>query len=332
MVKKIYALLRKLLPGSLKQKITLLLYKSGIKPRVNKSQASPLSKALIVFSADFEMAWAFRYSKKVKDPVKMGLRERHNFPDILQLFNKHTIPVSWATVGHLFMESCADSDKHKDMISPAYFENKNWTFSKGDWYDADPGTNVDKDPAWYAPDLIQSIINSPVKHEMACHTFSHIDFSYKNCTTELAESEIQKCLELAKDKGVKLKSMVFPGGTEGNFETLKENGFICYRKPMKYDIDVPYTDKYGLIAIPSSYGLDGNPDTYSAAQYLELAQSFIQAVVKHKLVCHFWFHPSMNPWYMKNVLPEIISEVAKLRDNGQVEILTMNDVAEKFQK
>jgi peptidoglycan/xylan/chitin deacetylase (PgdA/CDA1 family) len=333
MIKRIYTLLRKLLSVSLKQKITFLLYKSGIKPRVNKSQKSHLSKAIVVFSADFEMAWAFRFSKKVKDPVKMGLQERNNFPEILGLFNQHHIPVSWATVGHLFLDGCQNLGKpHPELKRPEYFENRNWIFDKGDWYDADPCSDVNTDPAWYAPDLIKSILDSPVKHEIACHTFSHIDFSDKNCPPELAESEIQKCKELAEKEGVKLKSMVFPGGTEGNMETLKKYGFRAYRKPMKYDVDLPYKDEFGLLAIPSSLGLDGKPDIYSSDQYLQMAKSFIRAAVKYKLVCHFWFHPSMNPWYLKNVLPEILSEVAKLRDNDQIEILTMSEVAEKFQK
>ena len=40
----------------------------------------------------------------------------------------------------------------------------------------DPCTNVINDPAWYASDLVDKIIKADVNHEIACHTFSHLDF------------------------------------------------------------------------------------------------------------------------------------------------------------
>ena len=44
---------------------------------------------------------------------------------------------------------------------------------EGDWFKADPCTNLQTDPNWYAPDLIKLIRDSKVKHEIGSHTFSH---------------------------------------------------------------------------------------------------------------------------------------------------------------
>ena len=65
-----YGIVRNRLPLSLKGKITRNLYKSGIKPTANNTIKSLLKKGVVVLSADFEMAWAYRYSKSKSNAVK----------------------------------------------------------------------------------------------------------------------------------------------------------------------------------------------------------------------------------------------------------------------
>ena len=335
-VRSFYGKCRNLIPQRLKGIISKQVFAIGLKPSINKSKKSPFKKGIIVFSADFEMAWAFRYSKTLKNKaVEIGLQERENFTKLLMLFEKHKIPVSWATVGHLFLKECSCNEAgfaHHELPRPSYFENRNWHFETGDWYENDPCGNYKTYPAWYAPDLIDLIIASSVKHEIACHTFSHCDFSYKNCTPELAKAEISKCKELALQKGIELKSMVFPGGTFGNYETLKEQDFTCYRFPMANHIDIPFIDKHGLVAIPSSLGLDKDPYNWSEGFHLKMIDSYLKKTTKSKQVCHFWFHPSMDPWYLKNVLPFILENIEILVKRGDIEVLTMEVLAEKYKK
>lgn len=313
-----------------------LLYYSGLKPRINTGAISPFKKGIVVFSADFEMAWAFRYSKKRGHmAVEMGLRERNNFSTILGSFDKYNIPVTWATVGHLFLEHCHKDEKgvaHPDMPRPVHFENRNWLFDKGDWYQHDPCTDKKNAQAWYAPDLIEQILKSKTKHEIGSHTFSHIDCTYKNCSKELMDAELKKCVELGKAKGITMKSHVFPGGTFGNYESLKENGFTNYRKPFPNEIDLPIIDEHGLVRMPSSLGMDKDPYEWSASFHLGQFKKFLKRTVSSKQVCHFWFHPSMDPWYMEEVLPKLLKMVADERDKGTIEILTMGELAERVLK
>ena len=127
-----------------------------------------------------------------------------------------------------------------------------------------------------------------------------------------------------------MKSFVFPGGTFGNYESLKGKGFSCYRKPMKYHIDLPYIDSYGLIAIPSSLGLDKDPYGWSKEFHLKMIRKFLEKASKYKLICHFWFHPSMDKWYLDNVMPEVARMAAEYRDAGRLRVLTMGALAEEF--
>jgi hypothetical protein len=122
--------------------------------------------------------------------------------------------------------------------------------------------------------------------------------------------------------------MVFPGGTFGNYESLKEKGFICYRKPMKYHIDLPYIDPFGLVAIPSSLGLDKDPYGWSKEFHLKMIRNYLEQAAKHRLICHFWFHPSMDLWYLENVMPDILKMVSEYRNDSRIQVKTMGEVAE----
>ena len=332
----IYSKLRSLLSDINKGSLTKFLITSGLKPKVNRKASSPFKKGIVVFSADFEMAWAFRYSKtRQNEAVKKGLEERENIPVLLELFHKYRIPVTWATVGHLFLSECSKSPDglaHPALPRPGYFENRNWNFTSGDWYWDDPCTNVINDPAWYASDLVDKIIKADVNHEIACHTFSHLDFTYRNCPKPLADSELDECIKHTAALNVRLKSMVFPGGTSGNYESLVERGFSCYRKPMKYHIDLPSIDKYGLVAIPSSIGLDRDRYGWTREFHLKMIRSYIKKAAKRRLVCHFWFHPSMDSWYLENIMPEVLKLVANYRDSTKIEVKTMGQVAEEYKK
>jgi len=317
-----------------KGRFTQLLVFSGLKPKVNKHVNSPFKKGIVIFSADFEMAWAFRYSKKqAANAVQKGLEERNHVPALLKLFDTYKIPITWATVGHLFLKECSKNEHgkaHPDMIRPAHFENRNWCFDSGDWYDHDPCTNYLTNPAWYAGDLVEQILQSETAHEIGCHSFSHIDLTDKNCPPELAVSELNACILLAFENNIQLKSMVFPGGTIGNHKTLKEKGVICYRKPMKHHIDLPYIDDFGLVAIPSSLGLEKDPYGWTKEFHLSMIRRYLSKAIKFRQICHFWFHPSMNQWYLQHVMPEIIKMTSDLRNSDKLEVLTMQQLAERF--
>lgn len=330
----LYSKIRSKLSLKSKGRLTKFLVNSGIKPAVNKAARSPFEKAIVVFSADFEMAWAFRFSKtKHKEAAEKGLAERNNVPILLDLFERYNIPVTWATVGHLFLGECKKGPNglpHAEMPRPGFFGNRNWSFNSGDWYSHDPCTDIINDPAWYAPDLIDQIAGSKANHEIGCHTFSHLDFTDNNCPESLADAELDKCIKLASEKRVTLKSMVFPGGTLGNYESLKERGFTCYRKPMRYHIDLPYVDPFGLVAIPGSLGLDKDPYGWSKEFHLKIIRKFLEKTVRHKLVCHFWFHPSMDSWYLGNVMPEVLKMVTDFRDADKIQVKTMGQLAEEY--
>ena len=105
-------------------------YRLGWLPRVSKQSSVNYPhypqglKAAVVISADLELAWAWRYSKKSDDPKALALQKAHqtrqNLPPLLDLFDRFNVPVTWATVGHLFLEECdrTNGRAHSDLPRP----------------------------------------------------------------------------------------------------------------------------------------------------------------------------------------------------------------------
>ena len=251
---------------------------------------------------------------------------RDNFPALLSLFDQFEIPITWATVGHLFLNECRDGD-HDWMTPVPHFSNKNWNFCQGSWFDDDPYGNLGLNKEWYATDLIEKILAGKVNHELGCHTFSHIDFSDANCPANVARDEIKACSLAAQRFDVELKSMVFPGGTWGNIETLKNNGFLIYRKTINEDLAYPYFDNFGLLVTLASLSF-GKTHNWSKEFYIKRFKKYIDKAIATGTIAHFWFHPSLDRWTLDNIMPVVLEYAKTQRQKGDLWIGTMGDIAE----
>jgi hypothetical protein len=340
MFRKFYSLIRKFLGKKFNSKLTKFVFAISRKPFAKKNLTR--SKKLfpngesggLIISVDFELAWAFRYSKKYSDPLlvasQLSQKTRLNFATLLFLAEENKIPYSWATVGHLFLESCKPGD-HNWMNRIPYF-NDHWKYIKGDWFEHDPSTSYQENENWYAPDLIKLILASNINHELGCHTFSHIDFSDKNCPSLVAEDEIVACINAMAPYGIRPKSMVFPGGTYGNIAVLKKYGFNIYRRNVEYDIAYPYRDKFGLLVSPTSACFDKTYDDWTPNYTLKRFKKYIDKAILTNTISHFWFHPSIDQWTINNLFPELFYFFDQQRQKGNLWIGTMGEISDYINK
>jgi len=281
-------------------------------------------KAVCLISADFEMAWASRYTKRVDNPLEKaiqdGIRTRENIPRILDLCDEYGVPVTWATVGHLFLESCntVDGIKHPDILRLPHFENDYWKYAKGDWFDYDPCTEYMSDPAWYAPDLIRDILSREVKHEIGCHTFSHIDCRDGLDDGSVFKSEINKCREIARDWGLKLESFVHPGHTIGNLQNLVDMGFTNFRTNDRNVLPIPRYHDIGIWEFEQTAELSLRKE-WSTKFQIARYQKIIDRAIKHNRLCVFWFHPSFENVFVRDILPSVFAYLRNRRDEVLVE-------------
>ena len=329
MINKIY---RKL-PTGLKSEISKINFVLSGRPLVQKDNIKENKfpngfKGGMIITADFELGWALRYSKTGADPVAYAMRERKNVPVILKELEKHNIPITWATVGHLFLRECKKGD-HDWMHRIPHFDD-HWKFTEGDWFDCDPYSKWEDGKAWYAPDLIEDIIKSKVDHEIGCHTFSHIDCTYKNCPPDVIDDEMKACQEIAAEWGLpKLTSIAFPGGTAGNYETLKKHGIDIYRKKYSdFQLTYPFRDKTGLLVTATGPGITVPYSEWSMEYTFYRYKKAIDKAIKTGTIAHLWFHPSQVEKTFNELLPLILEYSAQKRDEGLLWVGTMKEIAD----
>lgn len=282
-------------------------------------------KGGLIITADFELAWAVRYSKRDVDPIQYANIERENVPLILKLADEYMIPITWATVGHLFLHSCSRGDH--DWMSRIPYMDDHWRYTSGDWFDHDPYTNLLSNPEWYAPDLIAKIINAEVKHEISCHTFSHVDCSDKNCPAQVLDDEINACRVEADKLGIGFSSIAFPGGTAGNFAVLLKHGIKIYRRRIgKYEIAYPYRDPFGLLVSPTGPTISRSHRSWSIQEEFHYYKKAIDKAIRKNSLVHMWFHPSANIQTFSELMPLIMRHASNKRNSGDLWIGTMHDM------
>lgn len=315
-----------------KIKFLLKMRPKIIKSNDHYSKFIPVAyKAVCLISADFELAWAYRYSKSAayssEEAMKQGMQTRKNVPKILELCQEYQIPITWATVGHLFLDDCkcVNGFPHPEIKRLPYFENQFWKYSSGDWFDDDPCGNYINNPAWYCPDLIKQIINSPVGHEIGCHTFSHIDCRDEVCSSEVFLSEIKACKQAAANYGIELKSFVHPGHQIGNLQNLHEEGFGSYRTEYGDALAFPVKHSTGLWELKNSAIIDYRK-FWSVKYHIWRYKTIISRAIKHNKVCVLWFHPSFDPIIADKVLPEVFKFINENRD--KIWVTTHNEYVE----
>lgn len=276
--------------------------------------------AVVTITADFELAWAWRYSKSSSEPYMLALdkagKERENIPKILELCDKYEIPITWATVGHLFLNECKRDENgkaHPEMPRIGKFENEFWKYDGNDWYDYDPCSNYKDAPEWYCPDLIEMILNSKVKHEIGCHTFSHIDCSDDVCSAEVFNAEINECKKESEKYGIELKSFVHPGHTIGNLENLANAGFLSFQTDYNNTLGYPVKHKNGLWELKRTYEFAFRKD-WSIDYHINRYKKIIDRAIKNNSVCNFWFHPSFDNIFLVSILPEILNHIQSKAD------------------
>jgi peptidoglycan/xylan/chitin deacetylase (PgdA/CDA1 family) len=276
-------------------------------------------KSVLLISADFELAWAWQFAKYSADPLALSIDkarlERKNIPQIVKLCEKYNIPITWATVGHLFLESC---DKrhgfaHNDLPRLKHFENDFWKFDKPDWFINDPCTDFKISPEWYCPDLIQQILNSPVKHEIGNHSFSHIDCRDGVCPPELLKAELRESKKLAAGLGLDLKSFVHPGHTIGNLDVLAEEGFTNFRTDYRNVLGYPKKHQNGLWELEQTAEFNFRKE-WSINYHIYRYKTILKRAIKSNTVAVFWFHPSFETVMIDKIWPEVFRFLDDNRD------------------
>ncbi|MBI3668696.1 MAG: polysaccharide deacetylase family protein [Acidobacteria bacterium] len=179
----------------------------------------------LVISLDFELHWGVRDNCAPDGPYRGNLLgARQAIPRILDLFEEFEIAATWAAVGFLFAKSRRERERLSPAVRPQYAD------LRLDPYREPTGAGEDDDPLHYAPGMIEQIRSRP-RQEIATHTFSHYYCLEPGETHEAFAADLRSAVAIAHDRGVELRSIVFPRNQfrPGYEELLREFGIVCYR-------------------------------------------------------------------------------------------------------
>jgi peptidoglycan/xylan/chitin deacetylase (PgdA/CDA1 family) len=281
------------------------------------------AQAAVCISSDFEMSWAFR-GRGLKAAERKGATERQNVPLILRLLEEYSIPITWATVGHLFLESCSRSGTghaHSDMPRP--IANDRWD---GDWYMHDPCTDFRKDPLWYAPDLVQQVIDCKTPQEIGTHSFSHMNFSDRCSTSELVQREMEECIRVMQPFAVRPKALVFPHNiSEYSYLPLLADAGITAVRHRDESVRLSYPERTpsGVYKIYESMNLRAAKHY----DYVDKAKIFIEKAMERRAAYALWFHPSDPIDIFENQFRGILKHVDSERRAGRLWTAPMSELA-----
>ena len=320
-------------------------------------------KAVFTISLDFELLWGSFDSGKHRKFAAHFERggaggafdaTRAIVDRLLELFQRYDVSVTWATLGHLFLDSCEARDgvKHPDMPRPRH------SWFAGDWYAYDPCKDFRAEPLWYGRDMVEKILAAEPRHDVGSHSFSHVIFSDPGCTPEVAEAEVGKCVELAREFNLKMESFVYPRNELGHLDVLRRHGFSVTRGAMPFwftrfrsrtlrraghvidDVlavtprcGLPEKSPSGLWVAPVSMflqSMDGARRLIPVRSRIRKGMRGIERAIKQRSLFHLSFHPTENLCFrtdrMFYALERILSHAARRRDEGLLQVMTMADL------
>ncbi len=261
----------------------------------------------------------------------------NQYPSILRrlidLLDQYTIPTTWAIVGQLILKP----DDKRSMIM------------------ASPGLDMVK---WFhAPYVVEWIRAAKTTHEIGTHTFSHIYTDDPMTTQAVWEYELQQVAKLYRQLKLPVaRSIVYPRNQIKYLDTLTKYGIIAYRgiegnRPRERRGLVHLIDR-SLALTPPTYNLatckvsnklvnlpasqfllayDGIRSRIPTASRVRQARLGMEQAARKNELYHLWFHPfnlGTSP-RMFDALEQILKIASIMREQGKLDILTMEQTANK---
>ncbi len=309
----------------------------------------------LIVSLDFELFWGMHDCATIEEYGEHIRGGRHAIPPMLDLFQKHGIHATWASVGMLFAKSTHELQPYLPGLQPSYH---NQALSPYPFLHRIP----DGDEHYFAPELLQRISQVPGQ-EIGSHTFCHYYCRETGQTTEQFREDMQAAKAIAADRGYNLASVVLPRNqSEPEYaEVLQKLGFTSYRdeendwihekvrfRPLMrllrlMDVYFPLTG-HGCFSPKIENGIVNlvgsrmyKPRFIGLLEPLKLRRikKQMRYAAKHGLCFHLWWHPhnvGVETEYHLKQLDNIFSYYQELQNTYGMRSLNMGELANEVLK
>lgn len=155
-----------------------------------------MTKGAVTISIDLELAWG-NWDDITGDQIKLvEHHERSIVARLVEIFERHEMPVTWAIVAALLDRASATGRPGREEI-------------------------------WYAPDVIELITSSRVSHDIGSHGGRHI---YLDAVSDAqAEDDLAFASSTHRANGLGFTSFVFPRNKLGKKAILERQGIKVFR-------------------------------------------------------------------------------------------------------
>ncbi len=320
-------------------------------------------QGFLTVSLDFELLWGIFDKVGTTYNPEYFVNTRRVIPQMLDLFARNQIQVTWATVGMLFAENEEEWRHYSPAFLPSYRDRK---YSAYHW----AKVNGIRPEVHFAPELIREILATPFQ-ELGSHSFAHYYTLMRGQSPEQFREDLMASQRIAMEKfGVRLQSLVFPRNhiNELYLKICKEQGFSYVRgNPKNWfwqetqhedqgkkwfrsaDCFFPIGSKtsYPLeeiscrpdepIILPASRILRPFSNRNSLFNSVRLSRILNEMSRAAQLgeVYHLWWHPhnfGTNPEASMDELKKIVAHFDRLKKEYGMESLTMENLGKLVQK
>ena len=314
-----------------------------------------ITKGVFTVSIDYESAWGYA-DHDLSDSDRTRIRDESKIvKQLIELFEKYNVPATWAVVGHLIDRGCPwDNDTpHPEYKRPTHKGESR------DWFRDHPSKDEYTDSLWFdAENLISKVRSSVAGHDIGSHSYAHVMYDEERTDKETINADLKNLGRVHRVHDVPLSTFVFPRNIEGYHQLLKLNGFTTFRGKSEkwYDkysgvvkrfahfmdyffpkgrTSLPDTKTFGLVNIPDSLLLlarNGPRKLIKSRHILRKVKNSLIKAEKEKEVFHLWFHPSNFSYDTDTqfkIFENILKEAVSRREEGKIEILTMEQIAER---
>jgi peptidoglycan/xylan/chitin deacetylase (PgdA/CDA1 family) len=305
-------------------------------------------------SVDVEGLWGLFFVREYVDDPRAAEAGRAALPRMLELLAERRMHATFAFVGHLLLDRCGPwkGAPHPDAPRPRY------PWYDRDWYGDDPGGDESSHPLWYARS--QALAAARAGHDVGAHGFAHAILDATCVGRDVADFEFAAAQRAARDAGLPpLRSFVFPQNVVGHTDGLAAAGFTCYRAAdggraaragppgglrrarnlaehalaAVPSVGRPVRRAEGVVEIPSSFpllGREGLRKAVTRAARVARVEKGLDAAAREGAMLHVWTHPhAFADETSLGDLAAVLDAVARRRDRGDVEVLTMAEAARR---
>lgn len=317
-----------------------------------------MKKGALIISLDFELVWGVFDHIEIADKATYFNNTLKVIPEMLNIFDKNNINVTWATVGMLFNENWDEWHANIPQLTPTYDRAILNPYEYGKKH-----RNSGYDNFFFAPNLIKDI-QSVKGQELATHTYSHYYCLENGQTIEQFNADLQQAVKLATKFKAELKSLVFPRNQfnkaylevciSNQIETVRSNPEKWYWDTTKPETLFSKLARAGDAYLPmesKSYTwsniMKENVVCQQASRFLrpqnklELLNKMrlirvkneIQQAAKNGEIYHLWWHPhnfGIDTDNAIKALSEIIKTFVHCRESYGMQSLTMQQVSNTF--